>query len=175
MTHPRISLVVSGNLYMRQMRFDKGAIEQGHSHTYDHLTLLSTGSMKVSVDGVETVFVAPTAIKILAHKVHKLEALEDNTLAYCVHALREAATEDVLPPQAGMTDRPVPAFQRVDRGVVVKPVPTAVEVDGKEVEVAPIAFIPREALSGENFNRAIDENPLKVRLPTGEAVDKAFV
>jgi len=175
MNKPKISLIVSGNLYMRQMRFDQGDVEQGHSHTYDHLTLLSAGSMKVSVDGTETVFVAPTAIKILAHKTHQLEALEDNTLAYCVHALRDAVTEDVLPPQAAVTDRVVPAIAHVEDGVMVKPLPTAVEVDGHEVEVASIAFIPKNALKPENFNRNHDDNPLKVLLPTGKAVDKEFV
>lgn len=173
---PKISLIMSGNLYMRQMRFEnKGDIEKGHCHTYDHLTLLATGSMKVKVDGTETVFVAPTAIKILAGKIHELEALEDNTLAYCVHALREAMTEEVLPPQAQITDRKTKSFVHTEDKVLVKPNITAVEVDGQEVDLAPIASLDKATIGQQHFNRNLDDKPLVVKMPDGSDEGVSYV
>ncbi len=81
------------------MRFVKaGDANEGHTHNYDHMTLLATGSVAVHVDGKTTNFVAPQMIFIKAGKSHYIEALEDNTVAYCVHALRDKDTEEILDP-----------------------------------------------------------------------------
>ena len=37
-------------------------------------------------------------IYIQKGKSHFIEALEDNTIAFCVHALRDKDTEDILDP-----------------------------------------------------------------------------
>jgi quercetin dioxygenase-like cupin family protein len=76
-----------------------GDIEFGHSHVFDHLTLLAKGSLEVTVGGVKTKFVAPHMIFIKKDRVHELVALEDNTVAFCIHALRSGeAIEDILDP-----------------------------------------------------------------------------
>ena len=82
------------------MHFKKvGDLELGHTHPFDHLTLLASGSLKVIVDGAETVFKAPHMIYIRKDKVHELIALEDNTVAYCIHALRDGnGVDDILDP-----------------------------------------------------------------------------
>lgn len=100
MNHPEIAIGCVANLYSRMMHFVKaGDIEVGHTHQFDHLTLLAAGSLKVVVDGVESVFKAPHMIYIHKDKVHELTALEDNTLAYCIHALRDGdGVEDILDP-----------------------------------------------------------------------------
>lgn len=100
MNHPEIAIGCVANLYSRMMHFVKaGDIEVGHTHQFDHLTLLAAGSLKVVVDGVESVFKAPHMIYIHKDKVHELTALEDNTLAYCIHALRDGdSVEDILDP-----------------------------------------------------------------------------
>lgn len=78
------------NVYSRQMFFRyAGDYEQGHTHEFDHLTLLASGSLKVTVDGQVTVFKAPHMIYIHKDKMHELVALEDNTVAFCIHALRD--------------------------------------------------------------------------------------
>ena len=64
----------------------------------DHITLLAHGSVKVHVEGNTTEFKAPHMIYIQAGKSHFIEALEDGTVAYCVHALREKGTEDIIDP-----------------------------------------------------------------------------
>jgi hypothetical protein len=88
------------NLFSRQMHFEKaGDIEHGHTHSFDHLTLLANGKLKIIVDGKESIFVAPQMIYIKAEKMHELTALEDNTVAYCIHALRIGEdVDDIVDP-----------------------------------------------------------------------------
>ena len=70
------------------MHFERaGDIEKGHTHQFDHLTLLAKGSLKIVIDGSETDFNAPHMIYIRKNKNHKLIALEDDTVAYCIHAI----------------------------------------------------------------------------------------
>lgn len=87
---PYVSINCVANLFSRQMHFLKaGDIEIGHTHAFDHLTLLATGKLAVTVEGKTTNFTAPHMIYIRKDKVHELVALEDNTVAYCIHALRD--------------------------------------------------------------------------------------
>ena len=75
-----------------------GDANEGHVHNYDHTTLLAYGSVRVHVNGQTTDFKAPQMIYIQAGKSHFIEALEDGTVAYCVHALRDANTEEIIDP-----------------------------------------------------------------------------
>lgn len=100
MNHPTVKIGCVANLWSKQMLFAKaGDYEQGHSHLFDHLTLLAYGKLSVEVDGKTTEFSAPQMIYIKAGKTHKLIALQDNTVAYCIHALRDGdSVEDILDP-----------------------------------------------------------------------------
>lgn len=101
MNNPQIRISCVANLYSRMMHFRKaGDIERGHTHAFDHLTLLATGSLKVTVGGKDTVFEAPHMIYIKADKNHELVALEDNTVAYCIHALRDKDNNEILDPSS---------------------------------------------------------------------------
>jgi quercetin dioxygenase-like cupin family protein len=100
MSIPTNSINCVANLFARQMHFAKaGDAEEGHKHQFDHLTLLAAGSVRVTVEGKETDFKAPHMIYIHAEKNHRLVALEDNTVAYCIHALRDGnEVDDILDP-----------------------------------------------------------------------------
>jgi quercetin dioxygenase-like cupin family protein len=82
------------------MHFTKaGDCNEGHVHNFDHITLLSKGSVRVHVDEHTTDFVAPHLIYIAAGKSHHIEALEDDCIASCLHALRTGEREeDILDP-----------------------------------------------------------------------------
>jgi quercetin dioxygenase-like cupin family protein len=96
---PQIKIGCVANLYSRMMHFAKaGDIEIGHTHQFDHLTLLAKGKLKVTVEGNATEFTAPHMIYIHKDKVHELEALTDETVAYCIHALRDKETNEILDP-----------------------------------------------------------------------------
>jgi hypothetical protein len=88
------------NLYSRMMHFEKvGDVEIGHTHQFDHLTLLASGRLQVTVEGAVSEFSAPHMLYIAKDKVHELVALEDNTTAYCIHAMRFGeAIEDIVDP-----------------------------------------------------------------------------
>ncbi len=102
MSFPDTSITCVANLFTRQMVFNKaGDKEDGHKHCFDHTTLLTNGSLKVIVEGKESVFKAPFMIYIHKDKQHELIALEDNTIAYCIHALRDGENaEDIIDPKA---------------------------------------------------------------------------
>jgi quercetin dioxygenase-like cupin family protein len=99
MSQPTVHIGCVANLYSRMMQFAKvGDIEIGHTHQFDHLTLLAKGKLKVTVDGTSTEFTAPHMIYIKADKIHELEALVDETVAYCIHALRDKDNNEILDP-----------------------------------------------------------------------------
>ena len=99
MALPENRFTCVSNLWLRQMVFKKaGDANEGHEHNYDHVTLLTTGSVRVNVEGQTSDFTAPQMIYIKQGKKHFIEALEDNTIAFCVHALRDKDTADILDP-----------------------------------------------------------------------------
>jgi len=98
MNQPVVNIGVVSNLFVRQMHFEKtGDCEIPHAHVFDHLTLLAKGRLKVTINNEETTFTAPQMIFIKADTVHEIKADSDNTVAYCIHALRDD-TGDILSP-----------------------------------------------------------------------------
>ena len=99
-TAPLMKFAVISNVWVKMMVFQKaGNFNPGHSHTFDHGTLLTQGSVEVDIDGEKTVFKAPTIIYIEKDKKHTITALEDNTIACCIHAIRDGeAIEDIVSP-----------------------------------------------------------------------------
>lgn len=99
MRQPIVHIGCVANLYSRMMRFERaGDTEIGHTHQFDHLTLLAKGKLKVTVEGAVTEFTAPHMIYIHKDKVHELEAMTDDTVAYCIHALRDKESNEILDP-----------------------------------------------------------------------------
>jgi len=97
--NPKFSIVA--NTWVKQMHFAKaGDINEGHKHTFDHQTLLAKGSVKIKVNGQETDFVAPHIIFIGAGHEHEMVSLEDDTIVFCIHALRDGdQVEDIIDPR----------------------------------------------------------------------------
>jgi quercetin dioxygenase-like cupin family protein len=97
---PEVAIGCVSNMFVRQMSFKQaGDTEQGHIHSFDHLTLLSTGRLLVEVPQGTTIYNAPAMIFIHKDVTHKLTALEPNTLAYCIHGLRDLdVSEDIVSP-----------------------------------------------------------------------------
>lgn len=93
---PEIKIIAISNVYCRSMHFkEKGDFEIGHCHTYDHGTLVSTGKLLVEMlrdDGSvisQKEFTGPSFIFIPKLCMHRLTALEHNTVAVCIHAMRD--------------------------------------------------------------------------------------
>ncbi len=95
---PSISIV--GNTWVKQMIFENaGDVHAGHTHSFDHQTLLAKGSVEVWANGLTTVFTAPTIIYIKAGIQHGMIAMEDESVIYCIHPLRDGdQVGDIIDP-----------------------------------------------------------------------------
>lgn len=90
MAEPVSAISCVSNVYIRQMHFEKaGDVNEGHEHIFDHQTLLAKGSIKAVVDGKTSYFSAPQIIFIKAGVMHEFTSMEDGTLCFCIHALRD--------------------------------------------------------------------------------------
>lgn len=123
MSAPEIKLGLVANIFTRMMHFaNVGDIEQGHTHDHDHVTLLSSGSLEVTVDNIATEFNAPQLIFISQGKKHQLKALSANTVAVCVHALRDddgmVLSPDMVPQQGEELSRVLKATRNREDGAV---------------------------------------------------------
>ena len=101
---PDVKIIAISNVYCRSLHFKKvGDTELGHFHTYDHGTLVSTGKLLVEMlrDDGSTIsskeFAGPSFIFVSKLCRHRLIALEDNTVAVCIHAMRDIE-ENILSP-----------------------------------------------------------------------------
>ena len=83
-----------GNVYIRpHANMAKGDVLEGHTHNFDHVSIVFTGAVRVDAvltDGreVSAEFKAPAHCLIKAEVVHKITALEDGTNFWCVYAHR---------------------------------------------------------------------------------------
>jgi quercetin dioxygenase-like cupin family protein len=86
MNQPNIKLSHIHGLFTRMMSFENvGDTEVGHTHQYDHATLVAYGSVLVRCRGKETIFKAPQLIWIAAELEHELVAQEAGTVCVCLH------------------------------------------------------------------------------------------
>lgn len=93
-----ISIVDNVFVKLLHAQFAGDKIE-GHAHTFDHITLLSKGRVIMRVKGEEKEHVAPKLIVTPKGIVHEFEALENDCLLCCIHAIRNGDTdEDIAPP-----------------------------------------------------------------------------
>ena len=87
-----------GNVWIRLQRHDKEGVQtKGHKHYHDHQTLVINGGLTVYVDDEEPFDVwaasskldKPSFFTVPAGKNHYFIPLVDDTLAYCVFAVRD--------------------------------------------------------------------------------------
>lgn len=80
-----------GNIWVRQNELKHAGEESlGHTHKFDHVSLLASGSVEVEIAGHPPKrFDAPTFIVIRKEYEHKFKALTDGVVWYCVFAIRD--------------------------------------------------------------------------------------
>ena len=92
-----------GNIWVRQNVLElAGEFHEGHEHKFDHVTLLVSGKVSVQIGEAEPKeFTAPTFIVIRKQHNHKITAMADGTVYYCVFALRDIDGEvmEIFGPQ----------------------------------------------------------------------------
>lgn len=90
--NPRIDeMGFFGNVWVRKQYYPTaGDYHKGHKHKHDHVSLLAQGSIELHVEGFEPRrFDGPTFFIVKAEHNHHIIALEDETVSYCVYALRD--------------------------------------------------------------------------------------
>ena len=90
MSNPKTDLKIVDNVFVKMHFFkEAGDTHDGHAHSFDHLTLLASGSVTMKHDNGEAKYKAPHLIVTPKGIKHQFTALEKNTIFYCVHAIRE--------------------------------------------------------------------------------------
>lgn len=105
--NPYTDIKIVDNVFVKMHHFVRvGDTHQGHAHTFDHITLLSSGSVKMVHDNGEQEYKAPHLIVTPKGVKHQFTALEENTVFCCVHAIRDGdgvddiASPDITPEKA---------------------------------------------------------------------------
>ncbi len=82
---PSIAHHFGGGVYAKETMIPRGMHLEQHAHAHDHLSVLASGSVRLTVDGVVREVVGPVCLNISAGKRHGVEALTD-VVWYCIHA-----------------------------------------------------------------------------------------
>lgn len=91
------SATVVDNVFIRTMTLPEvGDKVDGHSHPYDHITLLTNGAVLMKAKGEEKAYKAPHIIVTPKDIEHEFTALEDGTMLYCIHAIRDGHGVDAV-------------------------------------------------------------------------------
>jgi len=92
-------IALCSNVWTRLIHLKKGDKYEGHQHYFDHVHLLSVGKIKITIEGTDTVYEAPTQIIIKKELEHGFECLSDESIGTCIHAIRDGRrVEDVFDP-----------------------------------------------------------------------------
>jgi quercetin dioxygenase-like cupin family protein len=102
--HERIGLEKLGDfcvcvdgIFIKQMRLQCGWFVVQHAHAFAHHSMLAHGSLRVWLDDKQVGdFHAPTAILIRPGVQHRMQALADETVLYCIHNLHGREDVEIL-------------------------------------------------------------------------------
>ena len=72
---------------------------RGHTHVFDHITLLSVGKVRMKHDNGEQVHTAPCLIVTPKDITHEFTNLVEQSILCCIHAVRNGDNLDDIAPQ----------------------------------------------------------------------------
>lgn len=88
----------NSGVYAREMHLPKGWGAESHKHKFDHMSILASGSIVLTVDGMQSNHNAPCVLNVEAGKTHSIYAVEDSVW-FCIHATEKndiVAIEKIL-------------------------------------------------------------------------------
>lgn len=82
-------MVIYGGIFCKLYTVaDAGTMIPQHSHRYDHITMLMSGTVHVWYEGCPpTAYTAPAVIRIGAFRKHTFLTMGRDTVLACVHAI----------------------------------------------------------------------------------------
>lgn len=91
-------VATNDGVFVKQMHIAKaGTFIPQHSHEYTHSSLLAVGSVRLWREELYVAdYVAPTILSIEAGIKHMFQALEDNTVVYCIHNISRTSQYEFL-------------------------------------------------------------------------------
>jgi len=96
-SNPTTDFKIVDNVFVKMHLFNNvGDTHEGHTHAFDHITLLAYGSVKMVHDNGEAEYKAPHLIVTPKGIKHQFTALEPNTVFACIHAIREQDDLDAI-------------------------------------------------------------------------------
>jgi len=114
-----VNTKIIGNIWFKEMIFEhSGDVKNGHKHTHDHITFVTNGSIEVFViqdkdtNISKGIFKAPCQIKVPAGTAHTVVSLEDNTIAYCLEAVR--IDDEIITTEFSNSEWTEPQMNEVD-------------------------------------------------------------
>lgn len=143
------------NIYVKKMLFEQqGTVYCGHHHSYDHITLVSSGKVRVRFGPVPEAFLPPEEKEYAATSMfitrsfreHEIMSLEDNTVVCCIHAIRQEDGQIIDPPSE-LSGQTITSFDQLSQLL-------GNQKSGK------IAFDPTTAEKFEMLERALEEGTL---------------
>lgn len=97
MSSPTTDLKIVDNVFVKMHFFNNaGDTHEGHAHSFDHITLLASGSVNMVHDNGQAEYKAPHLIVTPKGVKHQFTALEPNTVFCCIHAIREKNDLDAI-------------------------------------------------------------------------------
>ena len=95
---PEIQHHFSSGVYAKKTVIPAGMALVQHKHAFDHLSVLASGTVQITVDGDTKTVTGPACLTIEAGKHHGVKAVTD-AVWYCIHATDctdESKVDEVL-------------------------------------------------------------------------------
>lgn len=89
-----ISHHFGGGVYAKETRIPADMRLQQHEHNHDHLSILASGTVEVTVDGMTQRYTAPACMTIAAGKAHEVVSITD-AVWYCVWETSETDPDKI--------------------------------------------------------------------------------
>jgi hypothetical protein len=87
---PVVKIGLTKNVLVREILFQKaGDKEPRHNYAYDFNIITARGKIKITKNQESGTVTAPELTYVYAGVFDEIEALEDNTLIFAIHILRE--------------------------------------------------------------------------------------
>jgi quercetin dioxygenase-like cupin family protein len=84
----------SSGVYAKDTRIPAGVTLTQHTHPFDHLSILASGTAIVTVDDMAETLTGPVCLTVVANKVHSVQAVTD-VVWFCIHATDETDPNNV--------------------------------------------------------------------------------